>query len=73
MPVPFVTFHRDDQPDEVRHATGGTAPAVVAATDDGVVALLDSDALTKCGGSIERLFEALEAELARRGLCWPER
>lgn len=30
LPVEFVTFHRNDQPDEVRAAAGGRAPAVVA-------------------------------------------
>ncbi|MEZ5256918.1 MAG: hypothetical protein R2705_08510 [Ilumatobacteraceae bacterium] len=40
LPVPFDTFHRNDQPDAVRAATGGALPAVVAETDEEHVLLL---------------------------------
>ena len=33
--APFETFHRDDQPDEVRRAAAGVAPVVVAGLHDG--------------------------------------
>ncbi len=36
LPVPFDTFHRDDQPDAIRVAAGGQAPVVVAETDAGL-------------------------------------
>ena len=32
MPVPFDTYHRNDQPPEVRVAVDGAAPVVVAIT-----------------------------------------
>ncbi|OWY62405.1 hypothetical protein B7486_58615 [cyanobacterium TDX16] len=72
LPIPFDTFHRDDQPDEVRGAAGGAAPVVVAELDDGTWAvLLDGDRLEACDGSVDRLQEAVEAAIAEGGLAWP--
>lgn len=74
--VPFDTFHRDDQPDEVRRATGGRVPVVVAITSDEastgadgrVVVLLDPEALDRCAGSVDRFADALTAALAAADL-----
>lgn len=71
LPVEFVTFHRDDQPDEIRAAAGGSAPVVVADTDRGPVLLLDRDQLDACGGSTDRLVAAIEAAMADARLAWP--
>jgi hypothetical protein len=68
FPVPFDTFHRDDQPDAVRRVVGTVLPSVVAETDDGVVILLDPAALDACNGSVDRLAEAIDAALTRLGL-----
>lgn len=70
LPVAFDTYHRDDQPDDVRAALGGAAPAVVAQTTAGIVPLLDGVELEACGGSPERLVEAIERAVAQRGLPW---
>jgi hypothetical protein len=70
LPVPFVTYHRDDQPDAVR-AAAGTTPVVLAELDDGShVALLDGAALDRCGGDPEALARAIEDEVPARGLRW---
>ncbi len=67
--VPFNTFHRNDQPDIVRTATGGETPIVVAELTSGeIVALLRGDALDACAKSPQRLIEAVEAALDRSGL-----
>jgi hypothetical protein len=71
LPVEFVTFHRDDQPDAVRTAARGGTPVVVATTDRGEVLLLGPQELEACDGSAERLVEAIEAAVARCGLDWP--
>ena len=71
MPVEFVTFHRDDQPEAIRGAAGGRTPVVVADTDDGSVVLLGPDDLDACRGSIDQLVTAIEAAVSRRGLVWP--
>lgn len=68
LAVPFETFHRDDQPDEVRTASGDHAPVVVAETSTGFVVLLDADALDACEGSVEQLGRAVDAALARLDL-----
>ena len=70
LPVPFDTFHRNDQPDPVRRAAGGHAPAVVAETDIGHVMLLAPAELDECDGSIDRLVEAIERSATRLGLAW---
>jgi hypothetical protein len=71
LPIAFDTYHRDDQPPEVRAAHGGLLPAVVADTDRGVVALLGPAHLDECGGSVERLLAAVEGAVTRAGLHWP--
>ena len=71
LPVPFQTYHRDDQPAEVRAALGNAAPAVVAETTDGFTLLLGPADLDSCGGSIERLTSAIESAVECLGLAWP--
>jgi len=71
LPVPFDTYHRDDQPDAVRAAVGGAAPVVVAVTDAGIVALLGGDDLDACQGSVEGLAEAIERAVTAVGMEWP--
>ena len=72
LPIPFDTFHRDDQPDAVRAAVAGAAPVVVAETDDGdIVPLLAGPALDACGGSVDALVAAVEQAVADAGLTWP--
>ncbi len=70
LPVPFDTYHRNDQPNTIRAASGGHAPVVVAETDAGHVLLLTARELDACDGSIDRLIEALEQSSARVGLTW---
>lgn len=70
LPVPFDTFHRNDQPDAVRQVAGGRAPVVVAEHDEGHVVLLEPDVLDACEGSIERMVEEIEKAAERLGLAW---
>ena len=71
IPVPFDTFHRDDQPVAVRGL--GVVPVVVADTDDGAppVVLLGPADLDACGGSVDALAMAIRAAVTARGLRWP--
>jgi len=68
LPIPFDTYHRNDQPDAIRSAAGGRSPVVVAETDTGHVVLLDPEGLEECGGSIDRLVEAIEQSAHRLNL-----
>lgn len=68
LPVPFDTYHLDDQPATVRAALAGRAPAVVAETSTGVVLLLGPDELEQCEASPERLVAAIEERLGALGL-----
>ncbi len=69
LPVEFVTYHRDDQPDEVRAVTAGLLPSVVAELDGGgVVLVLDADQLAACGGEPGVLIERVRSAAADAGL-----
>src|SRR4029079_9451706 len=37
LPIPFDTYHRNDQPEAIRSAAGGLLPTVIAETDTGHV------------------------------------
>jgi hypothetical protein len=69
LPVNFDTFHRNDQPDAIRVASGNQAPVVIAETDRGFVLVVTPDELNACGGSIDRLISAIEQSAARLGLA----
>lgn len=72
MPVPFDTFHRNDQPDGVRMVSDGVAPVVVAETASGRLSvLLGPEELDACAGSTKRLTGAIEAASVQAGLHWP--
>lgn len=71
LPIPFDTYHRNDQPEQVRAASRGRAPVVVAITDGGgVVPLLGTEELEACAGSVDRLVDAVEASISAAGLRW---
>lgn len=71
VPVPVDMYHRDDQPEAVRSATGGVEPVVVAETDGGVVVLLGPDAVAACDASPEALVAAIGTAVDATGLRWP--
>jgi len=73
LPVPFDTFHRDDQPAQVRAAADDQAPVVVAQTEHGHALLLTTSDIGACDGSSDRLVEAIERAATRRGLTWGHR
>ena len=72
LAVAFDTYHRNDQPEAVRRATGDVAPCVVAETEAGLVCLLGPAELASCNGSGERLIEAIESAGSRASLAWPD-
>lgn len=71
LPVAFDTFHLDDQPNEIRHLTHGSTPAVLAQTGGGYVLVLGPEQLEACESEAERLIGALQATVDRLGLVWP--
>jgi len=64
LPVPFDTYHRDDQPDSIRTVTDGALPCVVAETDGGPVVVVSRRELEACDGSVEALNGLLERVVA---------
>lgn len=70
LPVAFETYHRDDQPEEVRELLAGTTPAVVAQTDQGPLVLLGPSELEACEGDPSRMAEALTLAAEQAGLGW---
>ena len=71
LPVPFDTYHRDDQPNTIRSTLEGIAPAVDAETATGVVPLLGPDGLAECRGSTDRLVTVIEDAVRTAELEWP--
>jgi hypothetical protein len=70
LPMPFDTYHRNDQPATIRDTTGGQAPVVVAETNTGHALLLAPADLDACDGSIDRLIDAIEQAATRLDLAW---
>jgi hypothetical protein len=68
MPVPFDTYHLDDQPPAVRDAAQGVAPVVLAETAVGYVVLLGPSQLEACSGSVASFSAALDRAVAGAGL-----
>ena len=73
LPVPFETFHRDDQPDAVRAAIGDDTPAVVVETAGGIVPLIGPVELEECHGSIDALMARILQQLDAVGLTIRDR
>lgn len=69
LPVPFRAVHRDEASPEVL-AAGGRPAFVAAETADGLVPLLDREALAACGGSPEALVAGLRLAAEEAGLSW---
>lgn len=57
--VPFVTFHRNDAPDDVLAAADGSFPVVLARISDGLRIALDREDLDQLDGSPERFVARL--------------
>jgi len=68
LPVPFETYHRDDQPAAVRDAAEGVVPVVVAETTVGLLLLMGPAELEACAGSVEAFSAALDRSLAAAGM-----
>ncbi len=68
LPVPFDTYHRDDQPAAVRDAAEGVVPVVLAETPVGFVVLLGPEQLDECDASVSEFSDALDRSLAAAGL-----
>ncbi len=71
LPVPFDTYHRDDQPDDVRRASGDTAPVVVAKTSEGFVLLLDDARISSVDSDPSRLVALISEAVDTAVLDWP--
>lgn len=71
VPVPFEVVHLDERTPEVRAASEGNTPCVLAHTDDGVQVLLGPTDLEACAKDPARLVTAVEQAVDEGGLRWP--
>ena len=69
--VPFDTYHRNDQPADVRRVNGDRTPVVVAETSGGIVVLLNGPQIDDAQGDPERLVTLIESAVHGAGLTWP--
>jgi hypothetical protein len=64
--VEIETFHRNDQPDDVRACIDGKYPAVVMRGDDGVVSIfMTASEIDACGASPENFAAEISRRMAR--------
>ena len=64
--VKFETFHRNDQPDDVRACIDGNYPAVVMRGDDGKVSMfISASEIETCGASPEQFVAKISRKFAR--------
>lgn len=73
LPVPFEVLHRNERTDDVRAATTGKEPCVVAQTDDGSIVLVVSAERLADAADVAGLARELDRSLAEQGLQWPSR
>ena len=69
MNVEFVTFHRDDAPQDVLTACDHQLPAVVARTVDGLVVVLGPGDLEALNGDVFWFHDALSSACKGRGIA----
>ena len=64
--VVFETFHRNDQPEDVRACIDGKYPAVVMRGDDGKVSMfMSAGEIEACGVSPEQFVTEISRKFAR--------
>jgi hypothetical protein len=66
LPVPFEAVHLDERSPEVRLATEGRTPCVVAHTPEGIEMLVDADELERCAADPQRLATLIRERLDPR-------
>ena len=63
--IPFHLVHLNERPEEVKQATEGKTPCIVAQTSSGFVMLATDEELTSFGGSVELLKDHIEGQLTK--------
>jgi hypothetical protein len=63
LPVPFITFHRNDAPTDVLEAAQGKFPVVLARTSNSLEIVVSNEKLEALEGSPEQLAHQLEQYL----------
>ena len=61
--IPFHLVHLNERPEEVKQATEGKTPCIVAKTSSGFVMLATDEELTTFRGSVQRLKDHIERQL----------
>ena len=63
--IPFHLVHLNERPEEVKQATEGKTPCIVAKTNSGFVMLATDEELTSFDGSVELLKDHIENQLTK--------
>ncbi len=64
--IEFLTFHRDDQPDDVREHLNGQYPAVVMRREDGrIEGFMNADDIESCHASPDTFVAEIRRRLAQ--------
>ena len=61
LDVSFITYHRNDAPQDVRAAANGNYPIVLGRTTTGLEVVLNDAQIESCDASPEQLIAALQS------------
>jgi hypothetical protein len=68
LPVPFVLLHLNERPDDVRDASDGAVPCVLARVGGDLVVLLGPEDLEACGKQVGEFERRLRSGAEALGL-----
>ena len=68
--TPMSVLHLNERPDDVRRASEGHVPCVLARVGEDLVTLLDPADLEACGSSVEALEARMRTAAADHGLAF---
>jgi hypothetical protein len=71
LAVTFTTYHLDDRPDDVRAASEGCTPCVLASTADELMVVAGPDELEACAGDPDALVALINRRCTAAGLLLP--
>jgi hypothetical protein len=70
IPVPFVLLHLNERPDDVRAASGGAVPCVLARVGGELVVLLGPTELEACATQVDEFERRLRVAVTGRGMTF---
>ena len=71
IPVPFAFVHSDTRSEDLRAASRGSVPCVLAQTEADLLLLVSPEEIERCAGDPTALLDAVRRAVDERALKWP--